>query len=105
MKISYNWLKNFVDFDLKPEELCKVLTFLGIETSIVGGGTNWTGVITAKVLEKQKHPNADKLSVCKVNDGTKDYQIVCGAPNVDVGQIIPLAKVGAVLPGNFVIKK
>ena len=104
MKISYNWLKNFVDFDLKPEELCKVLTFLGIETSIVGGGTNWTGVITAKVLEKQKHPNADKLSVCKVNDGTKDYQIVCGAPNVDVGQIIPLAKVGAVLPGNFVIK-
>ena len=49
MKISYNWLKNFVDFDLKPEELCKVLTFLGIETSIVGGGTNWTGFITAKV--------------------------------------------------------
>ena len=104
MKISYNWLKNFVDFDLKPEELCKVLTFLGIETSIVGGGIKWVGVITAKVLEKQKHPNADRLSVCKVNDGIKDYQIVCGAPNVDVGQIIPLAKVGAVLPGNFVIK-
>lgn len=104
MKISYNWLKKFVDFDLKPDELCKVLTFLGIETSIVSGGTNWTGVITAKVLEKQKHPNADRLSVCKVNDGTKCYQIVCGAQNVDVGQIIPLAKVGAVLPGNFVIK-
>lgn len=104
MKISYNWLKEFVDFDLKPEELCKVLTFLGVETSILGGGMNRTGVITAKVLDKQKHPNADKLSLCKVNDGTKDYQIVCGAPNVAPGQIIPLATIGAVLPGNFVIK-
>jgi len=104
MKISYNWLKELVDFDLKPEELCKVLTFLGVETSIVGGGTNWTGVITAKVLERQKHPNSDHLSICKVNDGTKDYQIVCGAPNVDAGQTIPLATIGAVLPDNFVIK-
>ena len=104
MKISYNWLKEFVDFDLAPEELCKTLTFLGVETSVVGGGTNWTGVITAKVLDRQKHPNADKLSICRVNDGTKDYEIVCGAPNVAAGQIIPLATIGAVLPGNFVIK-
>ena len=52
MKISYNWLKDFVDFDLTPQELCKTLTFLGIETTIVSGGTDWTGVITAKVLEK-----------------------------------------------------
>jgi phenylalanyl-tRNA synthetase beta chain len=104
MKISYNWLKDLVDFDLTPKELCKTLTFLGIETTIVSGGTNWTGVITAKVLEKQKHPNADKLSVCRVFDGTKEYQIVCGAPNVDAGQIVPLALIGAVLPGNFIIK-
>ncbi len=104
MKISYNWLKEFVDFDLTPEELCKTLTFLGVETSVVGGGTNWTGVITAKVLDRQKHPNADKLSICRVNDGTKDYEIVCGAPNVAAGQTIPLATIGAVLPGNFVIK-
>lgn len=104
MKISYNWLKELLDFDLQPEELCKMLTFLGVETSVVGGGTNWTGVITAKVLDKQKHPNADKLSVCTVSDGTKEYQIVCGAPNVSAGQTIPLATVGAVLPGNFEIK-
>lgn len=104
MKISYNWLKELVDFDLQPEELCKMLTFLGVETSVVGGGTNWTGVITAKVLDKQKHPNADKLSVCIVSDGTKEYQIVCGAPNVSAGQTIPLATIGAVLPGNFEIK-
>ncbi len=104
MKISYNWLKELVDFDMQPQDLCKMLTFLGVETSIVGGGINWTGVITAKVLDKQKHPNSDHLSICKVNDGTKDYQIVCGAPNVDAGQIVPLATIGAVLPGNFVIK-
>lgn len=104
MKISYNWLKELIDFDLSPEELSKTLTFLGIETTIASGGIKWTGVITAKVLEKQKHPNADKLSLCKVNDGTKDYEIVCGASNVDAGQIIPLAVIGAVLPGNFEIK-
>ena len=104
MKISYNWLKELVDFDMEPQDLCKMLTFLGVETTVVGGGTNWTGVITAKVLDRQKHPNSDHLSICKVNDGTKDYQIVCGAPNVAAGQIVPLSVIGAVLPGNFVIK-
>ncbi|MBR3628740.1 MAG: phenylalanine--tRNA ligase subunit beta [Elusimicrobia bacterium] len=104
MKISYNWLKELVDFDMQPQDLCKMLTFLGVETTVVGGGTNWSGVITAKVLDRQKHPNSDHLSICKVNDGTKDYQIVCGAPNVAAGQIVPLSLIGAVLPGNFVIK-
>ncbi|MDD3923129.1 MAG: hypothetical protein PHY39_06350, partial [Endomicrobiaceae bacterium] len=78
MKISYNWLKDIVDFDLLPQDLCHTLTFLGVETSVVSGGIKWEGIITAKVLEKQKHPNADKLSICKVNDGEKDYEIVCG---------------------------
>ena len=49
MKISYNWLKELVDFDMEPQDLCKMLTFLGVETTVVGGGTNWSGVITAKV--------------------------------------------------------
>ena len=104
MRISYNWLKELVDFDMEPQDLCKMLTFLGVETTVVGGGTNWSGVITAKVLDKQKHPNSDHLSICKVTDGTKDYQIVCGAPNVAAGQTVPLSLIGAVLPGNFVIK-
>ncbi len=104
MRISYNWLKELVDFDMEPQDLCKMLTFFGVETTIVGGGTNWSGVVTAKVLDKQKHPNSDHLSICKVTDGTKDYQIVCGAPNVAAGQTVPLSLIGAVLPGNFVIK-
>ena len=104
MRISYNWIKELVDFDMEPQDLCKMLTFLGVETTVVGGGTNWSGVITAKVLDRQKHPNSDHLSICKVNDGKKDYQIVCGAPNVAAGQTVPLALIGAVLPGNFTIK-
>lgn len=104
MKISYNWLRDIVDFDLSPQELCHTLTSLGVETSVISGGVQWKGVITAKVVDRQKHPNADKLSICRVNDGNKEYEIVCGAKNVEAGQIIPLAVLGAVLPGDFVIK-
>ena len=104
MKISYNWLKKIIDFDLTPQELAKTLTFIGIETTVVSSGGNWSNVVTAKVLEKGKHPDADKLSLCKLTDGTHEYSVVCGAANVDAGQIVPLAKIGAILPGNFKIK-
>ena len=104
MKISYNWLKKFVDFDLNPQELAKMLTLIGVETYVVSEGENWSGVVTAKVLDKQKHPDADKLSLCRLTDGANSYSVVCGAPNVDAGQIVPLAKIGAVLPGDFKIK-
>ncbi|MCL2144343.1 MAG: phenylalanine--tRNA ligase subunit beta [Endomicrobia bacterium] len=104
MKISYNWLKKFVDFELTPEELAKMLTLIGVETYVLSSGGNWSNVVTAKVLEKEKHPNADKLSVCKVTDGINNYSVVCGAPNVAAGQIVALAKVNAVLPGDFKIK-
>jgi len=106
MKLSYNWLKDFVDFELSPKEIAELVTFTGIETNVVsGGGTNWPGVITAKVLDAGKHPHADKLSLCSVTDGTKTYSIVCGAPNVGAGQTIALATVGAELPGGLKIKK
>ncbi|MGA2091205.1 MAG: phenylalanine--tRNA ligase subunit beta [Endomicrobiales bacterium] len=104
MKISYKWLKEFVDFDLTPAELCDTLLFLGLETKIISSVGNWTGVITAKVVNKQKHPQADKLSLCTVDTGTNTYAIVCGAANVEAGQIIALAAIGAELPGNFIIK-
>lgn len=105
MNISYNWLKKFVDFDLSPQELAEMLTSIGVETSVISSGREWTNIITAKVLEKQKHPNADKLSLCTVSDGVNNYSVVCGAANVDAGQIVPLAKIGATLPGGFEIKR
>jgi phenylalanyl-tRNA synthetase beta chain len=105
MKLSYNWLKKFVDFELNPQELASMLISVGIETSVVTMGCDWSNVITVKVLELLKHPGADRLYLCKVNDGLKDYSIVCGAENIAAGQIVPLAKIGAVLPGNFKINK
>ncbi|MDR3071080.1 MAG: phenylalanine--tRNA ligase subunit beta [Endomicrobium sp.] len=105
MKISYNWLKNFVDFELNPQDLASVLTSVGVETSVVSSDCCWTNVVTAKILDVKKHPGADRLSLCKLSDGSKEYQIVCGAKNVAAGQVVPLAKIGASLPGNFVIKK
>ncbi|MDR2399560.1 MAG: phenylalanine--tRNA ligase subunit beta [Endomicrobium sp.] len=105
MKISYNLLKEFVDFELSPKDLASLLTSIGIEASLISQGCGWTNVVTAKVLDVQKHPSADRLSLCKVSDGTKEYSIVCGAKNIASGQIVPLAKIGAVLPGNFEIKK
>jgi phenylalanyl-tRNA synthetase beta chain len=105
MRISYNWLKELVDFPQSPEELCELLTFIGIETRVVEKSGGWKSVVTAKVKTVAKHPNADKLHLCTVTDGSRDYQIVCGAPNVAEGQVVPLALIGAELPGNFTIKR
>ncbi|MCA6071305.1 MAG: phenylalanine--tRNA ligase subunit beta [Endomicrobium sp.] len=105
MRISYNWLKEFVNFEFNPQELASALTSLGIETSVALGGCGWTNVYTVKVLDVQKHPDANKLYLCKVSDGMQEYSIVCGAKNIAVGQIVSLAKIGAALPGKLEIKK
>jgi phenylalanyl-tRNA synthetase beta chain len=105
MKVSVNWLKEFVDFDMTPEELAKRLRSLGFDTaSITTVGAGVSGVVTAKVESREKHPNADKLSLCQVFDGTTRFRVVCGAPNVAAGQTVPLARVGAKLPGGVEIK-
>ena len=114
MKISYNWLKQFLDIDLEAEKVGRILTDLGLEVegietveSIKG---NLKGVVVGKVLTCEKHPNADRLKVTTVDLGKgAPVQIVCGAPNVDVGQKVPVATVGTKLydsEGNdFIIKK
>jgi len=106
MKFTYNWLKQYVDFDWSPTELAEKLTFAGIEVeSVVSlGGKIPDQVVIAQILASEKHPNADKLSVCRVNDGTAERQIVCGAKNYKVGDKVPLALPGAVMPGGFAIK-
>lgn len=99
MKISYNWLKEFVEFNEKPENIARILTFQGFETTIAKSGVKWTNVVTAKVLDVKKHPNADKLTLCDVTDGSTNYSVVCGAPNVAKGQVVPFARLGAELSG------
>lgn len=106
MKVTYNWLKEFVDFDLSPGELADLLTMLGLEVEgmeIQGSGMD--DVVIAVVEEKRQHPNADKLSLCRVNTGFELIDVVCGAQNFQAGDTVALAKVGAVLPGDFKIKR
>ena len=99
MKVSLNWLNEYVKIDdLQVSEIADKLTLSGLEVEGIIEFKRIDNLVTAKVLSKDKHENADKLSVCKVTDGSAEYQIVCGAPNVDVNQIVVLAKIGAVLP-------
>lgn len=106
MKVTYNWLKEFVDFDLSPQDLADLLTMLGLEVEGIeqlGGGMD--EVVIARVLEKNQHPNADKLSLCKIDNGTEVLSVVCGAQNFKQGDTVALAQIGAVLPGDFKIKR
>ncbi len=105
MKISYNWLKEHVALDLAVADLSAHLLKLGFEVSGHERlGPTFTGVVVGKVVSREKHPNADKLSVCVVDDGAVKRTVVCGAPNVDAGQTIAYARPGAVLPGGFKIE-
>ena len=96
MKISLNWLSDHITLNSTPEELAATLTRAGLEVEeIISTATVPQGVVTAKILSREKHPNSDHLSICKVDPGTGEpLQIVCGAPNCDAGNIVPLATIG-----------
>ena len=99
MKVTLNWLKQYVDFNWSPEELTERLTMLGLEVEGVQKlGGEFAGVVVAQVITRDKHPNADKLSVCRVNDGAGERQIVCGAQNFQAGDKVPLVLPGSTLP-------
>lgn len=100
MKVSVNWLRNYVDIEnISIKELSDRLSLAGLEVEGTETTTSVSGVITAKVLTKEKCQGADKLNVCSVTDGLDTYQVVCGAPNVEAGQTVAFAKIGAKLPG------
>ena len=99
MKVTLNWLKQYVDFNWSPEELAERLTMLGLEVEGVQKVAGaFDGVVVAQVVTRDKHPNADKLTVCRVNDGRGERQIVCGAQNFQAGDKVPLITPGASLP-------
>ena len=105
MKISINWLKEYLETKSNPEEISDILTNLGLEVekilpfeSVKGG---LTGVVAGKVLKCEKHPNADRLKVTSIDLGNNETsEIVCGAPNIMEGQIVPIAKVGSKIYSN-----
>lgn len=101
MKVTVNWLKQYVDFDWSTEELTERLTLLGIEVEgVLPIRGDFEGVVVAQVLTRDKHPNADKLSVCRVADGVGERQIVCGAQNFKAGDKVPLILPGSTLPAK-----
>lgn len=107
MKISLDWLAEYVKWDDEPSQLAAKLTAAGLNVEgLEAFETTFPGVVVAHVLKREQHPNADRLSLCEVDDGTgKPVQVVCGAPNVREGLTVLFARVGAVLPGDFKLKK
>src|SRR4051812_21507015 len=106
MKLSLNWLREYVDLPATTDALAELLTMSGLEVEAIHTrGAAFPNVVVAQIRESVQHPNADRLSVCQVDDGSGPLrQIVCGAKNYQVGDKVPLALPGAVLPGDFKIK-
>lgn len=107
MKISLDWLGEYVSWEDTPKELAVKLTAAGLNVEgLEEYQQTYPKVVVAKVVHREQHPDADRLSLCRVNDGSgEEVQVVCGAPNVREGLTVLFAQVGAVLPGNFKIKK
>ena len=100
MKFSEQWLRSWANPAITTQEMCDQLTMAGLEVDgVESAAGDFTDVVVAQVESLEKHPDADKLNICQVSDGTETKQIVCGAANVRQGLKIPLARVGAVLPG------
>jgi phenylalanyl-tRNA synthetase beta chain len=108
MKISLNWLKDYIDLnDISVEDIVSHLTMSGLEVEdVLDQNKVYQNFIIGQVKSKEKHPNADKLSVCNVFDGENELQVICGASNVEAGQNIVFAPIGTLIPnGDFEIKK
>src|SRR3990170_1938530 len=106
MRISYNWLKEYVDITLTPQQLADRLTMAGLEVEgleYLGEGIK--GVVVGRIVSMKPHPSADRLTLCEVDTGTESLPVVCGARNMKEGDKVPLATVGAELPGGMKVEK
>ncbi len=106
MKISTEWLREWVEVDESPAALADRLTMAGLEVdSVTPAAPFFAKVVVGEIVACEQHPNADKLRVCQVSTGAESVQVVCGAPNARVGLKAPFAQVGAELPGDLTIRK
>ncbi len=106
MKFSEQWLREWVNPSITTDELESLLSLSGLEVDgVEKAAKDFSGVVVGEIISAEQHPNADKLQVCSVSDGTETFQVVCGAANARAGLKTGFAKVGAVLPGDFKIKK
>ncbi|WP_447751245.1 phenylalanine--tRNA ligase subunit beta [Pseudomonas nicosulfuronedens] len=106
MKFSEQWLRSWVNPQVSRDELVARLSMAGLEVdAVIPVAGQFSGVVVGEVLSTEQHPDADKLRVCQVSNGSETFQVVCGAPNVRPGLKIPFAMIGAELPGDFKIKR
>ncbi|QJC27373.1 phenylalanine--tRNA ligase beta subunit [Anaplasma platys] len=98
MKFTYSWLLDYLDTDWVAPNVVDKLSAIGIEAALIDCGTGFNGLVVAEVLEVGRHPDASKLSICKVSNGSEHLQVVCGAPNVRVGMLTVLACIGSRVP-------
>jgi phenylalanyl-tRNA synthetase beta chain len=106
MKLSLNWLKDYVDIDMSPQDLANLLTMRGLEVEgIEPLGQSLNGIVAAKIISFKKHPGADRLFVCQIDTGNGQMPVVCGAPNLKKGAIVAMALPGTELPGGTVVKE
>ncbi len=106
MRISYNWLKEYIDLDLSPEEVAEKLTLLGLEVDYIEDWSKiYNDLLIGLVEEVKPHPEADKLTLVSVGVGEKSFRVICGAPNVKKGQKVVLAPAETTLPNGQEIKK
>ena len=107
MRVPISWLRDYIDLELEPERLAERLTMLGMEVKAIDRrGSDWQNVVVGELLAVERHPRADRLSLTRVTVGSGEpLEIVCGATNIAVGQRVPVALPGAVLPGNRRIER
>ncbi|MBB2497078.1 phenylalanine--tRNA ligase subunit beta [Aquipseudomonas ullengensis] len=106
MKFSEQWLRSWVNPAVSRDELVARLSMVGLEVdSVTPAAGEFSGIVIGEILSTEQHPDADKLRVCQVSNGSESFQVVCGAPNARPGIKIPFAMIGAELPGDFKIKK
>src|SRR5512146_918460 len=106
MKLPISWLTDWVATDATAERVADALTKRGFYVEgIERHGHAYPGIVVARVLDVQRHPNADKLSLCRVDSGAGELGIVCGAPNVRAGMAVPLATIRTTMPGGMTIKQ
>mgnify|MGYP000496665568 FL=1 len=107
MLLPESWLREWVDTNLSIKEIANILTMIGLEVEHIGSvGPDFSKVVIGRICGIKDHPNADKLRICEVDVG--EYQkltIICGAPNVELNMFVACALVGAILPGNYKIKR
>ena len=105
MRVSIDWLKEFTELSSSNREIADIFTMLGLEAEEEPALKNIVDIVIGEIIEIDKHPNADRLNLCKVSDGVDEFPVVCGAPNVEKGQKIAFARVGSILPNDIRISK